>query len=191
MHPNFTSAPSPPDSAPSSPDDYAIILNSILSDSLDKLAPLKTTIVSFTTSSPWYTPELRTMKKTGCQLERIYNKTRLTVHSEAYNQHISSYRDALLAAKSAHFSALINSSNHNPRTLFSTVKKLLQPPDNNTCSSPDLCNAFLHAFKDKISRINSSLTASITNSPNPPTGEEKTCVLNSMVGRFSMVAFQR
>ncbi|KAJ8375516.1 hypothetical protein SKAU_G00060960 [Synaphobranchus kaupii] len=98
----------PPDSAPpSSPDDYAILLDSILSDSLNSMAPWKTITVSFTTSSPWYTSELRTMKQTGRQLERLYKKTHLTVHAEAYKQHISSYRDALLAAKSAHYSTLI------------------------------------------------------------------------------------
>ncbi|KAJ8341230.1 hypothetical protein SKAU_G00335210 [Synaphobranchus kaupii] len=45
----------PPDSAPpSSPDDYAILLDSILSDSLNSMAPWKTITVSFTTSSPWF-----------------------------------------------------------------------------------------------------------------------------------------
>ncbi|KAJ8364273.1 hypothetical protein SKAU_G00131040 [Synaphobranchus kaupii] len=159
----------PPDSAPpSSPDDYAILLDSILSDSLNSMAPWKTITVSFTTSSPWYTSELRTMKQTGRQLERLYKKTHLTVHAEAYKQHISSYRDALLAAKSAHYSTLINSTNRNPRILFSTVKTLLQPPDNNPPSSTDLCNSFLHSFNNKISQINTSLTASITNSFTPP-----------------------
>ncbi|KAJ8375898.1 hypothetical protein SKAU_G00064780 [Synaphobranchus kaupii] len=159
----------PPDSAPpSSPDDYAILLDTILSDSLNSMAPWKTITVSFTTSSPWYTSELRTMKQTGRQLERLYKKTHLTVHAEAYKQHISSYRDALLAAKSAHYSTLINSTNRNPRILFSTVKTLLQPPDNNPPSSTDLCNSFLHSFNNKISQINTSLTASITNSFTPP-----------------------
>ncbi|KAJ8348553.1 hypothetical protein SKAU_G00271420 [Synaphobranchus kaupii] len=153
---------------PSSPDDYAILLDTILSDSLNSMAPWKTITVSFTTSSPWYTSELRTMKQTGRQLERLYKKTHLTVHAEAYKQHISSYRDALLAAKSAHYSTLINSTNRNPRILFSTVKTLLQPPDNNPPSSTDLCNSFLHSFNNKISQINTSLTASITNSFTPP-----------------------
>ncbi|CAL8372522.1 unnamed protein product [Arctogadus glacialis] len=80
--------------------------------------------------------------------ERLYTRTRLTVHAEAYKLHISSYRDALQAAKSAHFSTLINSTNQNPRILFSTVNKLLQPPDINPPSSSDLCNSFLLAFNN-------------------------------------------
>lgn len=107
------------------------------------------------------------MKQTGRQLERLCKRTRLTVHAEAYKHHISSYRDALHAAKSAHFSTLINSTNRNPRILFSTVNKLLQPPDINPPSSPDLCNSFLLAFNHKISQINSSLTAAVSNSSTP------------------------
>ncbi|KAK0148954.1 hypothetical protein N1851_010638 [Merluccius polli] len=82
--------------------------------------------------------------------------------AEAHKHHISSYRDALQAAKSAHFSTLINSTNRNPRTLFSTVNKLLQPPDINPPSSPELSNSFLLAFNNKISQINSSLSAAIS-----------------------------
>ncbi|CAL8403332.1 unnamed protein product [Boreogadus saida] len=58
--------------------------------------------------------------ETDRQPERLYKRTRLTVHAEAYERHISSYRDALQAAKSAHFSTLINGTNRNPRILFST-----------------------------------------------------------------------
>ncbi|CAL8362325.1 unnamed protein product [Gadus morhua 'NCC'] len=58
----FSSYPLPsPDFVPSSPNDYAIMLNSIFSDSL---AHWKSLFVSFTNSVPWYTPELRTMKQT-------------------------------------------------------------------------------------------------------------------------------
>ncbi|XP_037136575.1 uncharacterized protein LOC119139712 [Syngnathus acus] len=139
------------------------MLNNILSDSLDSLAPWKTSSVTFTNSAPWYTPELRSMKQTGRQLERLDKRTPLTVHAETFKQHISSYRDALLAAKSAYFSSLINNTNRNPRILFSTVNKLLQPPATKPPSSPTLCNFFLVNF-NKIAQINSSLTDTINNS---------------------------
>ncbi|KAM9790323.1 uncharacterized protein ACBT44_018929 isoform 1-T2 [Syngnathus typhle] len=157
----------PSDPTSSSPDDLATTLNNILSDSLDSLAPWKTSSVTFTNSAPWYTPELRTMKQTGRQLERLYKKTRLTVHAETFEQHISSYRDALLAAKSAYFSSLINNTNRNPRILFSTINKLLQPPVTKPPSSPALCNSFLVNFNNKIAQINSSLTDIINNSSSP------------------------
>ncbi|KAM3613444.1 uncharacterized protein V6R79_026117 [Siganus canaliculatus] len=149
----------PTDSAPSSPEAYAILLNSTLSTSLDALAPLKTATVSFSSSSPWFTPSLRKMKQTGRQLERFSRKSNLTVHAEAYRHHLSSYRDALHAAKASYYSTLIKSSNHCPRTLFSTVKNLLQPPEKHSPASTDLCNSFLHFFNDKISKIKTSLAA--------------------------------
>ncbi|KAM3608095.1 uncharacterized protein V6R79_019006 [Siganus canaliculatus] len=163
----------PTDSAPSSPEAYAILLNSTLSTSLDALAPLKTATVSFSSSSPWFTPSLRKMKQTGRQLERLSRKSNLTVHAEAYRHHLSSYRDALHAAKASYYSTLIKSSNHCPRTLFSTVKNLLQPPEKHSPASTDLCNSFLHFFNDKISKIKTSLAApapppTISSTPPPP-----------------------
>ncbi|KAK0142223.1 hypothetical protein N1851_020110 [Merluccius polli] len=77
------------------------------------------------TSLPWFTPELRKMKQTGRQLERLTKKTSLTVHHEAYKIHLSAHKDSLTAGKSAYFSSIINDSNRNPQALFSTIKSPL------------------------------------------------------------------
>ncbi|CAB1325730.1 unnamed protein product, partial [Coregonus sp. 'balchen'] len=68
------------------------------------------------------------LKQAGRRLERLSRKSGLTGHAEAYKLNLSTYRDALCAARSTYFSNIINSSNKNSRTLFSTVSKLLQPP---------------------------------------------------------------
>ena len=69
--------------------------NTALSLSLDSLAPLKTRTVSFTRSAPWFTTELRTLKASGRRLERLKKRTGLTVHREAYQDHVKSYKEAL------------------------------------------------------------------------------------------------
>ncbi|CAB1333716.1 unnamed protein product, partial [Coregonus sp. 'balchen'] len=98
---------------------------------------------SFPSSPPGFTPKLRALKQTG-RLECLSRKSGLTVHTKAYKLPLSTSRDALSAARSAYFSNIINSSNKNSRTLFSTVSKLLQPRDD-TFSTPstELCNSFL------------------------------------------------
>jgi len=39
------------------------------------------------------------MKATGRQLERLYKKSGLTVHLEAFKDHVRSYKEALYKAK--------------------------------------------------------------------------------------------
>ncbi|XP_074476551.1 uncharacterized protein LOC141758790 [Sebastes fasciatus] len=146
------------DPPPTSPDDLTNHLNATLSASLNSLAPLRTKTVSFNTSSPWFTPHLRKLKQTGRQLERLWRKSSLTVHLEAYKSHLITYKDAITAAKSDYFSTIINDPTRNPRTLFSTVNTLLKPRANTLSDpSPDLCNSFLQFFSDKITTINNSL----------------------------------
>ncbi|XP_029285453.1 uncharacterized protein LOC115006962 [Cottoperca gobio] len=115
--------------------------------------------VSFNTSSPWFTPTLRKMKQTGRKLERLAKKKSLTVHQEAYKLHLTAYKDSLTAAKSVYLSTIFNDPSRNSRTLFSTVKNLLQPHANSfTTSTPALCDSFLQFFTDKINNINSTLS---------------------------------
>ncbi|XP_049889964.1 uncharacterized protein LOC126383485 isoform X1 [Epinephelus moara] len=78
----------------STPDELVLHYNNSLHNLLDYLAPLKTRSVTFTRSSPWFTPALRQLKSKGHQLERLYNKTGLTVHKEIYHNHIPPKRTA-------------------------------------------------------------------------------------------------
>ena len=68
----------------SSTDEAVSLYNESISAVLDTLAPLKTRTVPSTHSSPWFTSELRTLKTNGRRLERLYKKTGLQVHSQAY-----------------------------------------------------------------------------------------------------------
>ncbi len=74
---------------------------------LDTLAPLKTETVYFTPSAPWFTPELRQLKTKGRSLERLYIKTGLNVYKYMYTDHMLSYKNARLTAKSNYYSNLI------------------------------------------------------------------------------------
>lgn len=139
-------------------DELVTFYNSNISATLNKLAPLKTRKVSFSHSAPWYTPELREMKATGRRLERLSRKTGLTVHTLAYKEHVHTYKEALNTAKTSYYTSIISKGQNNPRTLFSTVHKILQPPTTFPLTpSTDLCCEFLQFFGNKISTLYSQL----------------------------------
>uniref|UniRef100_A0AAV2J359 Uncharacterized protein n=1 Tax=Knipowitschia caucasica TaxID=637954 RepID=A0AAV2J359_KNICA len=72
--------------------------NNSLSSILDTHVPLETRSVTFTRSAPWYTNQLRAMKRSGSVLERAYTTSGLTVHKLAYQRHQKSYSKALSSA---------------------------------------------------------------------------------------------
>ncbi|KAJ4929611.1 hypothetical protein JOQ06_018634 [Pogonophryne albipinna] len=131
-----------------SPDVLVARYNTALSLSLDSLAPLRSRTVSFLRPAPWFTSDLRTMKQTGRRLERLSRRTGLTVHRMALVDHVRSYKEAL--SKTAYYSSLITSQQNHPRSLFSTINRLLRPlPATHTAEAPDLCSKFLNFFQAK------------------------------------------
>ncbi|XP_041958625.1 uncharacterized protein LOC121717966 [Alosa sapidissima] len=140
--------------------------NSALALSLDSVAPLTTKLVSYTRLAPWFTPELRRLKSMGRRLVRLHKRSGLTVHLEAYRDHIKCYKEALTQAKTLHYSTLINSQQKHPKMLFSTINRLLDPPDAPQPSdAADLCSRFLDFFYQKVAIIHRQLQAS---TPSPP-----------------------
>ena len=145
------------------------LYNSVLSLSLDTLAPLKTKSVSFTRPAPWYTSELRAMKAWGRQLERLHKRTGLTVHLLAFKDHAASYKEALSWTKTQYFSTLIRSQENHPKTLFTTINRLLRPPaDPLPPDAGDLCPRFLDFFQAKVDSIHQQLLTPIP-PPSHPT----------------------
>ncbi|CAM4683625.1 unnamed protein product [Leuciscus chuanchicus] len=135
-------------------DNLVLLYNTHLADSFNFLAPLKTRIVSFTHSAPWFTPELRKMKAAGRQLERLSRKTGLTVHALAYSDHVSTYKESLNQAKTMYYTTIIDRGYNNPRALFSTINKLTQPTKIFPLTpSTKLCCEFLEFFHSKIGLI--------------------------------------
>ncbi len=146
-------SPSPHSSA----DDLMDYYNTSLTTILDCLAPLKTRTVTFTRSAPWFTNELRGMKRSGRVLERACKTSDLTVHKLAYREHRRAYAKALSKARSEHYSTLINNNPGNSKKLFSTINHIIKPQISSFYSPTDIdCNRFLDFFTSKIDTIRSS-----------------------------------
>ncbi len=62
-------------------------------------------------------------------MERLYIKTGLNVHKDMYTDHMLSYKNALLTAKSDYYSNIIEIDKGNTRSLFNTENIILRPPD--------------------------------------------------------------
>ena len=88
---------------------------------------------------------------------------------DAYKLHQQQYKEALNNARSSYYSSIIDSGRNNPKTLFSTINKLLQPMDTISNSfTTSKCNLFLTFFQTKIDTIHNQLTAaSPTTLPDP------------------------
>ncbi|KAK5851958.1 hypothetical protein PBY51_023469 [Eleginops maclovinus] len=166
--------------------------NTALSLSLDSVAPPITRLVSFARPAPWFTPELRLMKAAGRQLERRYRTSGLTVHHEAYKDHIRDYKEALLKAKTLYYSILINNQQNHPKKLFITINRLLRPPDSPQPSdAADLCSRFLDFFQKKVETIHNHLLQYSTPpppSPHHPGADTPTaCPLQCCLSSFTML----
>ena len=149
--------------------------NTALSLSLDSVAPPITRLVSFSRPTPWFTPELRLRKAAGRRLERRFKTSGLTVHHEAYKDHIRDYNEALSKAKTLYYSMLINNQQNHPKKLFKTINRLMrhapQPTD-----AIDLCSRFLDFFQNKEESIhNHLLQYSTPPSSTPPSPQPVHC----------------
>ncbi|CAJ1050788.1 uncharacterized protein LOC117491507 [Xyrichtys novacula] len=148
--------------------------NKALSLSLDAVAPLKTVSTTFSQPAPWLTPELRLLKATGRWLERLYKKIWTSCNQEAYKDHLGNYKEALSRAKTLYYSTLISKHQNHPKQLFSTVNRLLRPPDPPQPSdAAELCCKFQTFFQQKVDDIHLQLRQ--IGAPCPPASHLKDC----------------
>ncbi len=73
---------------------------------------------------------------------------------------MSSYRQALKAARTEHIRKLIDNNQTNPRFLFSTVSRLTNKQTSPDQNIPSLFNSndFMNFFTEKIDKIRNTIT---------------------------------
>ncbi len=107
-------------------------MGTVFSNTLETVAPIKLKKVREKRAAPCYNSYTYSLKKETRILERKWSKTNLEVFRIAWKNSMSSYRQALKAARTEHIRKLIDNQN-NLRFLFSTVARLT-----NKQMSPDL-----------------------------------------------------
>ncbi|XP_076831223.1 uncharacterized protein LOC143476767 [Brachyhypopomus gauderio] len=139
---------------------------STLSNTLDSVAPVKTKLISEKKLAPWYDDHTRLLKQAARAAERKWKSTSLEVFRITWKDTIVKYKHALIKARAAYYSTLIENNKNNPRFLFATVSKLTRNI-NDTSSNTALTHTsdeFLNFFNNKIDNIR--LQSHNTSQPN-------------------------
>ena len=140
---------------------------------LDKHVPQITRTITLRPHTPWFTVDLRELRREKRRCERKYPSTRLTVDKCIYNEICRKYNRSLKATKASYYKRKVEAPNQ--KQLFKFVDKLF----NITCaptlpkydSLETLAESFAQFFESKIinlrrdlsvqpvSRLNVELTA--------------------------------
>ncbi len=135
-------------------------MGTIFSNTLETVAPIKLKKVREKRAAPWYKSYTHSLKQETRKLERKWRTTNMEIFRFAWKNSMSSYRQALKAARTEHIRKLIDNNQNNPRFLFSTVARLT-----NKQMSPDLnipsqfnSNDFMNFFTEKIDDIRNTIT---------------------------------
>ncbi len=141
-------------------DEMTSNMGTIFSNTLEAVAPIKLKKVREKRIAPWYNSYTHSLKKETRNLEHKWRKTNLEVFRIAWKNSMSSYRQALKAARTEHILKLIDNNQNNPRFLFSTVARLTnnQPPPDLNIPSQFNSNDFMNLFTDKIDNIRNTIT---------------------------------
>ena len=127
---------------------------------LDKFAPLKEKRISVRPAAPWINLVVKAQKQIRRRAERLYKKTKLTVHREIFRFQKNKTIKVINDEKKKYINEKITQSN-NSRNLYSFFNKLtgkqsslVIPSDTPIQTLPGKFNNF---FVDKISKIRNSL----------------------------------
>jgi len=131
--------------------------NSTLRTLLDKHAPLKIKTFPVRQMIPWFSDEIEDAKQQRRKLERLWRRTRLTVHRQMYQAQRRLFNDLMHSEKAKYFNDKIATCAGNQSTLFKTVDELLHRkavhslPAHN--SIQELADRFSKYFISKIETI--------------------------------------
>ncbi|KAF7249282.1 Peroxisome proliferator-activated receptor gamma coactivator 1-beta [Varanus komodoensis] len=133
--------------------------NGEMTRAVDTIAPKHPLPPGRVRSSPWYTPELRAMKRVGRRLEHRWRKSRNESDRTHLRAHYRAYAVAVKAAKKKFFSASIASSQCRPVELFRVVQGLVRPGPKEDPMPPSKarCDDFARHFREKIAQIHHKL----------------------------------
>ena len=142
-------------------DNLLLKYNSVLSSVLDKHAPLKTIQVTVRKESPWYTSDIKSLKRECRKIERKWRRTKLEIHKQLYSKALKTVTEAITAAKRHYYLSEINSTDNSD--LFKLSNKIMHKqkgaplPQYN--SALELATRFNKFFVEKILNIRQELNA--------------------------------
>ncbi|KAK3107491.1 hypothetical protein FSP39_015750 [Pinctada imbricata] len=138
-------------------DEQLNIFESDIRDVIDKHAPLVTKEVVLRPNSPWYTDELRALKRERRKAERRWRRTKLTIHHEMFLDICEQSNKVLLESKTCYFREKIEAFGNDSKRLFALTKNLMGNSEEcilpKSEKSAKLANQFCEFFLGKIATI--------------------------------------
>jgi hypothetical protein len=167
--------------------------NTVLSNLLDKHAPLITKTFVLRPDTMWYNEELRVEKRKRRRLERRWRRSKLTVDKELHAEQCHIVSNLIKKAKCQFYAQCVEDCHGNPKALFSLINKLFgqnkSTPLPSYHSIEDLTRRFNTFFVNKISNIRQQLSHSFL----PPpvlTSPEESSQCSSNLSSWDMITDQ-
>lgn len=147
-------------------EDLVDTYNTTLQSVLDKHAPLCTKSIIVRPHAPWFSEEIREAKQDRRKRERLYRRTELTVHLDAFRQQCKVVNVLIASAKETYYSAKISECKGDAKQLFKLTKGLLGEQGDNKLpahsSQLDLADKFNDFFIAKIATIREAITSTVS-----------------------------
>ena len=105
-------------------DKLVSIYQTELSALLNKHAPLKTRTFTIRPQAEWYTADIRQAKQLRRRAERLWRKTRLTIHRVIFMERRGDVTDLIRKTKTDYYTNLICDNKDNNKKLFNVVNTL-------------------------------------------------------------------
>jgi hypothetical protein len=137
--------------------------NLVLSEILDKHAPLKKKIITVHPEAPWMTEDIKKVKTEKRKAEHVWQKSKLEVHKQIFIELRNKENIMIKKSKMTFYQEEIAGSLNSQSALFKCVDRLLnrnQPtalPQHE--STEELCNTMAEFFSEKIRLIHEGLEA--------------------------------
>ena len=129
---------------------------------IDKVAPIKTRLITIRPKAPWYTIDIDEEKKCRRRYERKWRRTKDPTDRNNYLEKCRHVNQMIHESKSNFYSSVISENKGNQRILFQTVDKLLHRKNDivlpTSSSDEHLAERFSDYFISKITTIHTSLT---------------------------------
>src|SRR6187399_1013567 len=153
---------------------YLQLFNSVLSDLLDKYAPLKTITCSSRSHKPFITPLILDEKSKRSKLETIHRRHGTTNTGNDFKNQSRLVSKLIANSKRSYYRNIISLCSNQPKKLWSTMNSPLSRNAPavlpNALSQSILATSFLNFFDQKITKLCSAFTSSQNVSPHttPP-----------------------
>jgi hypothetical protein len=140
---------------------------------LDEHAPTRNATITIRPDCPWFNYDIREARRKSRNLEKLWQRSKLTVHMQMFHQARNALTKVRRDAKIAYFADKIDSAS-SPKELSIITNSLLQKQKTSPLPSlsclPTLAEKFSEFFTTKITNIRSGITSTAASTPtaNPP-----------------------